>query len=110
VGNSYLATNPFAAVSSSTPKTSWQEQFGLMYSLQVWKMKKKVYIKNLEKKQPKQSILLQINEDASTQTPNTEGATTMSGASSKNESSRMDGCSTNLSHLHSSNKVTQTFT
>jgi len=41
VGNSYLATNPFAAGSSSTPMISWQGQFGLMYSLQVWKMKKK---------------------------------------------------------------------
>jgi len=50
VGYSYLATNPFVAGSSSTRMTSWQEQFGLMYSLRVWKMKKKVYIKNLEKK------------------------------------------------------------
>ena len=53
--------------------------------------KKKFTSKNWKKKQPKQSILLQINEDASTQTPNIEGATTMPGASSKNESSRMDG-------------------
>ena len=70
---------------------------------------KKCDIKIFEKN-PKQSILLQINEDASTQRPNTEGATNMSGVSSNNESSRMDGCSTNLSHLHSSSKVTRTFT
>ena len=71
-----------------------------MHNLQVWKMKKKFTSKNWKKKQPKQSILLQINEDASTQTPNIEGATTMSKQVQKmNHQEWMDAVQTFLIYI-----------